>query len=166
MIAAPKTTSGAVRLLLALLAILATVPVPAFAQRERAVGPRADIAQRFWLQLDQRIEEFSKTLSLTEEQSSQVIAVVEEFRQTNEDALGRMTAMAAEIRALAEEQSNVRERRRAMAEVAEKHGNPAQELAPAFADLRSDVTELRDPEHQRRLNRMFARRTGRRPPGR
>lgn len=165
MTVAPKTANGAGRLLLAFLAILAIVPVPAFAQRERAVAPRADAAQRFWLQLDQRIEEFAKTLSLTDEQSSQITAVVEEFRQTNEDALGRMTAMTAEIRALAEEQSNMRERRRAAAEIADKHGNPAQELAPAFADLRSDVTELLDPEQQKRLNRMFARRMGRRPPG-
>ena len=48
--------------------------------------------------------------------------------------------------------------RQAMQQIVRKHGNPAQELAPALDTLKEDVTAVLEPEQVETLTRLLARR--------
>lgn len=146
------------------LATVASTPAAVVAQRGGGMGMggfRSE-GQRLWTQLDQRYDEFAEALSLTADQSGLLAIVVEDFRQTNEDALGRMVAMTTEMRGLL---GGGRPDRAAVAEIAEKHGNPARELVPAFETLKIDVADLLDPEQLEAMNRLLSQRPRRPPPG-
>ena len=119
--------------------------------------------QHLWTLLDQRFDEFSQTVSLTEVQSGLVQIVVEDFRQTNEDALERLAAMITEMRGL---MGDGRPDRGAIAQIAEKHGNPVQSLAPAFQSMKADIADLLEPEQAEAMNRLLAQRPRRPPPSR
>lgn len=55
--------------------------------------------------------------------------------------------------------------RAAVAEIAEKHGNPARELVPAFETLKADVADLLDPEQLEAMSQLLSQRPRRPPPG-
>ena len=141
----------------------AATPLDASAQRAGPgmAGAFRSEGQRLWTQLDQRFDEFAETLSLTEVQSGLMEIVVEDFRLTNEDALERLAAMTTEMRSL---MGGGRPDRTAIAGIAEKHGNPVQELVPAFQALKTDVADLLEPEQAEVLNRLLAQRPRRPPP--
>lgn len=117
--------------------------------------------QRLWTLLDQRFDEFSETVALTEVQSGLVEIVVEDFRQTNEDALERLAAMITEMRGL---MGGGRPDRGAVTQIAEKHGNPVQLLAPAFQSMKADIADLLEPEQVDAMNRLLLAQRPRRPP--
>ena len=143
-------------------AIALAMPVNAAAQRRGgARGFGGGEGQMLWTLLDQRYEDFTKDLSLTEAQTGLVTVVVEDFRETNADALKRLAAMRAEMQSLMG--GGGRPDRQAMAGILAKHGNPGQALAPAFETLKTNVTDVLDPEQVEKLTGLLARR--RRPGG-
>ncbi len=136
-------------------------PDPGAAQQRRGGGMfGGGEAMMLWGRLDQGFDEFAGTLSLTEAQKQLVTIVADDFREANADALARLTAMREELRGMFGGGS--RPDRQAMQQIVQKHGNPAQELAPALETLKEDVTAVLDPEQVQRLTRLLAQR---RPPG-
>ena len=136
-------------------------PDPTAAQQRRGGGMfGGGEAMMLWGRLDQGFDEFAGTLSLTDAQKQLVTIVADDFRTANEDALTRLTAMREELRGMFGGGS--RPDRQAMQQIVQKHGNPAQELAPALETLKEDVTAVLDPEQVQRLARLLAQR---RPPG-
>lgn len=138
-----------------------TTPDPASAQQRRGGGMfGGGEAMMLWGRLDQGFDELASTLSLTDAQKQLITIVVDDFREANADALARLTAMREEMRGMFG--GGARPGRQAMQQLVQKHGNPAQELAPALATLKEDVTAVLDPEQVQRLTRLLAQR---RPPG-
>ena len=149
---------------LGVIAVMIAMATPVIASAQQRGMGRAfggSEGQRLWTQLDQRFDEFTQELSLSDAQMGLITLVVDDFREANEDALGRLRAMMADMRGL--RQGGGRPNRQAMAGVAEKHGNPVQELAPAFEELKTNVAALLDPEQVESLTKMLTQR--RRPGG-
>ena len=146
--------------ILALTVVVATialaVPDSASAQGGGGGPFGGSEGMRLWGQLDQRFDETDNALSLTEGQKQLITIVVDDFRETNTDALARLTAMREEMQGMFGGGS--RPDRQAMQALVEKHGNPAQELAPAFETLKDDVTAVLDPEQVESLTQMLAQR--------
>ena len=155
-----------------LLAGMAATLAPAFlttqpAEAQRG-GPGAGMGafrsegQRLWALLDQRFDGLADSLSLTEAQAGLLEIVVADFRQTNEDALTRLAAMATEMRGL---MTGGRPDRATIAGIVEKHGSPVRELAPALEALRTDIADLLEAEQLEKMRRLLAQRPRRPPPG-
>ena len=95
-----KSRGNLVRLGIAAAAIAMAIPTSASAQR--GPGARGGFANnpgiRLWTELDQRFDGFTDHLSLSEEQTGQVTALVDDFRDKNKNVLGRFQTMMAEMR--------------------------------------------------------------------
>ena len=157
-----KHTTGHIVALTVFAATIAlSAPDSVSAQRGGGVFGGSE-GTRLWGQLDQRFDEVANTLSLTDSQKQLITIVVDDFRETNADALGRLAAMQREMRGMFG--GGGRPDRQAIQQIAQKHGNPVQGLAPAFETFKEDVTAVLDSEQVASLTRMLAQR--RRPGGR
>ena len=82
------------------LAAAAALPGTATAQRPGGAfgGFANNPGARLWAALDQRFEGFSERLALSDEQANSAAVLVADFREANEDALGRYDRMRAQMR--------------------------------------------------------------------
>ena len=82
------------------LAAAAALPGSATAQRPGGAfgGFANNPGARLWAALDQRFEGFSERLALSDEQANSAAVLIADFREANEDALGRYDRMRAQMR--------------------------------------------------------------------
>ncbi|MCY3545463.1 MAG: hypothetical protein OXH49_01150 [Gemmatimonadetes bacterium] len=82
------------------LAAAAALPGTATAQRPGGAfgGFANNPGARLWAALDQRFEGFSERLALSDEQANSAAVLIADFREANEDALGRYDRMRAQMR--------------------------------------------------------------------
>lgn len=84
-------------------AIALVLPASLSAQRGAGgAGARGGMfnnpAIMLWTQLDQNYEEFTRQLTLTEEQTESIAGLLKEFREKNEQGLGEYTEMRQSMR--------------------------------------------------------------------
>ena len=142
-------------------AILLALPTSAFAQRGAGGGGFGqNPGMALWMALDDRFDEFSKQLTLTETQSESVKKLLEEFTEKNE-SVSRLKKIFADMRS-----------RRGQGQRGGAGGGRAgggmqgmqemrtlmQELGPAFETLHEKVTELLDEEQKKSLTTLLQRR--------
>ena len=137
-------------------AITLTLPASAFAQR--GAGGQGGFGQnpgmQLWMALDQRFDEFSKQLTLTEPQTESVKTLLKDFGEKNE-SVGRLKTLFADMRERAGEgrggggagggrggggMQGMQEMRGLM-----------EELGPAFEELHEKFTGLLDEEQKKTL---------------
>ncbi|MYA42918.1 MAG: hypothetical protein F4Z31_14345 [Gemmatimonadetes bacterium] len=82
------------------LAAAAALPGSATAQRPGGAfgGFANNPGARLWAALNQRFEGFSERLALSDEQANSAAVLIADFREANEDALGRYDRMRAQMR--------------------------------------------------------------------
>lgn len=159
-------------LAIAAVALSFVVRQPAAAQRPGmgAAGAFADNpGVRLWNALDQRYEEFTEVLGLTDTQVESVTALVEGFREENRAALRRydevMTQMRNRMRGGARRGAagggGARPNRQGMRPGGGGLADLMEELVPAFETLHTSIVELLDEEQGQTLNEFLTRRPGR-----
>ena len=164
----------AVRLGIAAAAIALAIPVSASAQR--GVGGGGGFfnnpGMRLWTALDQRFEDVTTELSLTEAQTDSVTTLVTNFREANKDVLGRWKNTANSMRSRTRGAGGGGARgaggggaRGAGGGGARGAGGGMQEirnlleqLGPALETLHSEVTKLLDEEQVKTLATILERR--------
>ena len=148
----------AVRLGIAAAAIALAIPVSASAQR--GVGGGGGFfnnpGMRLWTALDQRFEDVTTELSLTEAQTDSVTTLVTNFREANKDVLGRWknTANSMRSRTRGAGGGGARGAGGGMQEIR----NLLEQLGPALETLHSEVTKLLDEEQVKTLATILERR--------
>ena len=138
---------------------IATLGVPSASQAQRAENPQGRElaqAQSLWRHLDARLDSLADALSLNADQKERLAGLAKDFRATNADALASWNAMRREMRkAMANrDRAAIGEARRRWAE---EHGNPARELAGAFAVLKEDVEATLDDSQREKLDLLMRR---------
>ena len=87
---------------LGIVALAAAAALPGSATAQRPGGGFGGFANnpgaRLWAALDQRFEGFSERLALSDEQANSAAVLIADFREANEDALGRYDRMRAQMR--------------------------------------------------------------------
>ena len=159
----------ATMLAVAVTALSLVVPQLAAAQRP-GIGTGGAFADnpgvRLWNALDQRYEQFTEALGLTEAQVDSVTALVEGFREENGVALRRydevMTQMRNRMRGGARRGAagggGARPNRQGMRPGGGGLADLMEELAPAFETLHTSIVELLDAEQGQTLNEFLTRR--------
>ncbi len=153
----------------AVTALSLVVPQLAAAQRPGmgAGGAFAnDPGVRLWNALDQRYEQFTEELGLTETQVDSVTALVEGFREENGVGLRRydevMTQMRNRMRGGARRGATggggARPNRQGMRPGGGGLADLVEELVPAFETLHTSIVELLDEEQGQTLNEVLTRR--------
>lgn len=150
-------------------ALLLALPHYAAAQRP-GMGPGGAFANnagvRLWNALDQRFEEFTEELGLTEAQVGSVTTLVGEFREENRVALRQydelMTQMRDRMRGGtrggAARGGGARPNRQGMRPGGGGFANIIEELVPAFETLHKNVATILDEGQVEKLNGLLARR--------
>ena len=157
-----RTRQSAQLLTLGLVAAAVTLALPASAFAQRGAGGQGGFGQnpgmQLWLALDQRFDEFSKQLTLTEPQTESVKTLLKEFTEKNE-SVGRLKTLFANMRQRGEGgrggagggaggrggaggggMQGMQEMRGLM-----------EELGPAFEELHEKFTGLLDEEQKKTL---------------
>ncbi len=153
---------------------VAAVAQPTAAQRPgMGAGPFANNpGVRLWMALDQRYEQVTERLGLAEAQVESVTALVEAFREENEEPLERYNEAMTQMRNRMGGAMRGAGNRRGTGERPNRQGmrpgggmaNMAgmadlmQELSPAFETLHADILELLDEEQTEALNELLAAR--------
>ena len=144
-------------------AVTLTLPASAFAQRGAGGGGFGqNPGMALWMALDDRFDEFSKQLTLTETQTESVKKLLKEFTEKNE-SVSRLKTIFADMRSRASSgqrggggagggrggggMQGMQEMRTLM-----------QDLGPAFEGLHEKVTELLDEEQKKTLTGLLQRR--------
>ena len=113
-----------------------------------------------WGALDQRFDEFTKRLTLTEAQEESITRLVTEFRDKNKDELGRLQSLTSLMRP---RPGGVRRGGEGGAGGGAGGGmqemrDLMQQLAPDFETLHEDFTALLDKEQKKTLTGLLQRR--------
>ena len=142
-------------------AIMLALPVSVLAQRG-AGGFGQNPGMALWMALDDRFDEVSKQLTLTETQTESVKTLLKEFTEKNE-SVGRLKKIFADMRA-----SRGQGRRGGGGAGGGRAGGGMQgmqemrtlmqELGPAFEELHEKVTGLLDEEQKKSLTTLLQRR--------
>ena len=137
-------------------AIMLALPVSVLAQRG-AGGFGQNPGMALWMALDDRFDEVSKQLTLTETQTESVKTLLKEFTEKNE-SVGRLKKIFADMRA-----SRGQGRRGGGGAGGGMQGMQEmrtlmQELGPAFEELHEKVTGLLDEEQKKSLTTLLQRR--------
>ena len=147
---------------------LLTVLAPTFASAQRGPGARGGFANnpgiRLWTELDQRFDGFTEHLSLSEEQTGQVTALVDDFRDKNQNVLGRFHTMMAEMRSRMGGGAAGGARRRSgggnrqgMQQTGQELRALVGQLAPAFKTLHTDISAVLDEEQVKSMTQLLER---------
>lgn len=152
---------------LGLVAAAVTLALPASAFAQRGAGGQGGFGQQnpgmqLWMALDQRFDEFSKQLTLTEDQTKSVKTLLTEFGEKNKSA-ERLKSLMASMRARTGGGRGGgggagSGRARAGMQNFEQMRNLMQELGPAFDELHEKVTALLDEEQKKTLTTLLQRR--------
>ena len=143
----------------AVAAITLAIPGTASAQRGAAGGGFFNSpAMRLWGVLDQGFDDFTKELSLSEEQTEAVTGLIADFREENKNALGRWTNLRTLMRTRARGAAGGGARgtgggMRSMQDVR----NLMRELTPALETLHEKVTKLLDEKQLKTLTTILER---------
>ncbi len=145
-------------------AVTLTLPASAFAQRGAGGGGFGqNPGMALWMALDDRFDEVSKQLTLTETQTESVKKLLKEFTEKNE-GVSRLKTLFADMRSRAGQRGGggaggagggrggggmqgMQEMRTLM-----------QDLGPAFEGLHEKVTGLLDEEQKKALTGLLLRR--------
>ncbi|MDE2796299.1 MAG: Spy/CpxP family protein refolding chaperone [Gemmatimonadota bacterium] len=143
-------------------AIMLALPVSAFAQRGAGGGFGQNPGMALWMALDDRFDEVSKQLTLTETQTESVKTLLKEFTEKNA-SVSRLKKIFADMRA-----SRGQGRRGGGGAAGGRGGGGMQgmqemrtlmqELGPAFEELHEKVTGLLDEEQKKSLTTLLQRR--------
>lgn len=137
--------------------------IPGSASAQRGAGGGGGFfnspGMRLWTALDQRFEDITTELSLTEAQTDSVTRLVTDFREANKDALGRWTDIRNSMRSRTRGAGGGGGRgagggMQGMQEIR----NLVQRLTPAMETLHSEVTKLLDKEQVKTLATILERR--------
>ena len=159
-----KSRRNLVRLGIAAAAIAMAIPTSASAQR--GAGGRGAFANnpgiRLWTELDQRFDGFTEHLSLSEEQTGQVTALVNEFRDENKNTLGRFRTMMAEMRSRMGGGAAGGARRGGGGGAGNRQGmqnfrDLMQQLGPVFETLHADISAVLDEEQVKSMTQLLER---------
>ncbi len=153
---------------LATAAIACLAPFSALAQQRPGGGAGAfanNPGMRLWNALDQRFDDFSTQLSLTEAQTELATMLVAAFREENEGALRRYDRMMSQMRDRmrggagggAARRGGAQGNRQGMQRRGGELRAIIEELGPAFETLQTDVTELLDEDQADRLRQLLTR---------
>ena len=157
-----KSRGNVVRLGIAAAAIAMAIPTSASAQR--GAGARGGFANspgiRLWTELDQRFDGFTEHLSLSEEQTGQVTALVNGFRERNKNTLGRFQSLMAEMRSRMGGRAAGGARRGGGGGAGNRQGmqdfrDLMQQLTPAFETLHADVSAVLDEEQVKSMTQLL-----------
>lgn len=144
-------------------AIMLALPVSVFGQRGAGGGGFGqNPGMALWMALDDRFDEVSKQLTLTETQSESVKKLLKEFTEKNA-SVSRLKKIFADMRA-----SRGQGRRGGGGAAGGRGGGGMQgmqemrtlmqELGPAFEELHEKVTGLLDEEQKKSLTTLLQRR--------
>lgn len=143
-------------------AIMLALPVSAFAQRGAGGGFGQNPGMALWMALDDRFDEVSKQLTLTETQTESIKTLLKEFTEKNA-SVSRLKKIFADMRA-----SRGQGRRGGGGAAGGRGGGGMQgmqemrtlmqELGPAFEELHEKVTGLLDEEQKKSLTTLLQRR--------
>ena len=159
-----KSRGNLVRLGIAAAAIAMAIPTSASAQR--GPGARGGFANnpgiRLWTELDQRFDGFTDHLSLSEEQTGQVTALVDDFRDKNKNVLGRFQTMMAEMRSRMGGGAAGGARRGGGGGAGNRQGMQGfrdlmQQLGPVFETLHTDISAVLDEEQVKSMTQLLER---------
>ena len=163
-----KSRGNLVRIGIAAAAIAMAIPTSASAQR--GPGARGGFANnpgiRLWTELDQRFDGFTDHLSLSEEQTGQVTALVDDFRDKNKNVLGRFQTMMAEMRSRMGGGAAGGARRGGGGGGGNRQGNRQgmrelralmQQLGPVFETLHTDISAVLDEEQVKSMTQLLER---------
>ena len=120
---------------------------------------------RLWNALDQRFDDFSAQLSLTEAQTELATMLVAAFREENEGALRRYDRVTSQMRDRmrgaarggAARRGGAGGNRQGMQRPGGELRAILQELGPAFETLHTDVAAMLDEDQADRLRELLAR---------
>ena len=143
-------------------AVTLALPASAFAQRGAGGGAGQNPGMQLWMALDQRFDEVSKQLTLTEAQTESVKKLLTEFAEKNEN-VGKLKDMLAGMLARQGGRGGGgggagQGRARAGMQNFQQMRTLMQELGPAFDQLHEKVTELLDEEQKKSLTTLLQRR--------
>jgi Spy/CpxP family protein refolding chaperone len=109
-------------------------------------------------------EKLAKELDLSQPQREQIQRLTETFKSENAETLSRAEKVRQEV--LVSSQDGSRPTPEEIKAIADKHGNPGQDLMPAMKKLRDDVLAVLTPEQRQQLDQLRQQLKERRDEGR
>lgn len=138
-------------------AIALVLPASLSAQRG-AGGARGGMfnnpAMALWTQLDENYEEFSKQLTLTEEQTENITGLLKDFREKNEQGLEEYTEMRQSMRNRGGGGGGGGNRE-AMQATFQRMRTLLEKLTPAFEKLHTDFGDLMTEDQTKKLTELL-----------
>ena len=139
-------------------AVTLTLPASAFAQRGAGGGGFGqNPGMQLWMALDDRFDEFSKQLTLTETQTESVKKLLKEFTEKNA-SVSRLKTLFADMRSRAGQRGGGGGRGGGGMQGMQEMRTLMQDLGPAFEGLHEKVTGLLDEEQKKTLTGLLQRR--------
>jgi len=147
---------------LGIAAVAIALAIPGSASAQRGAGGGGGLlnnpGMRLWSELDQRFDDVTTELSLTEAQTDSVTRLVTDFREANKDALGRWTDIRNSMRSRTRGAGGGGRGAGGGMQGMQEIRNLIQQLAPPMETLHTEVTKLLDEEQVKTLATILQRR--------
>lgn len=147
---------------LGVLAVAIALVLPASLSAQRGAGGARGMLNnpgiRLWTQFDENYEEFTKQLTLTEEQGESIAALLKDFREKNEQGLEEYTEMRQSMRNRGgggRGAGGGGGNRQAMQATFQRMQTLREKLGPAFTKLHADVGELLNEDQTKKLAELL-----------